>query len=261
MTPEPEPRLQLAEPLPTGPTCRVLSRTAGVERLLAESADEHLVVLLVPLAGGDLKTALAAQRLRRDRITIIRLALPGTAGRHLERVVRAAAARGWHPSELAALAGELERHAEVDLVAPGSSLAPFAGPRTRLRRGAARVHWADGRWSREAASPDAVEQGLHDALARDRDCAIAVSGRGVPAEWVALARRSREQQVTVAVHANGLATVLGSGWAAEVLSGPRLDESALSMLRERIVAAPRCGWCGAPVPGRSCVRCAPGLGA
>ena len=111
-----------------------------------------------------------------------------------------------------------------------------------------------------AASPNAVEQGLHDALARDRDCAIAVSGRGVPAEWVALARRSREQQVTVAVHENGLATVLGGGWAAEVLSGPRLDESALSMLRERIVAAPRCGWCGTPVPGRSCVRCAPGLG-
>lgn len=261
MTADPEPRLQLANPVPDGPECRVLSRAASVDRLLAESADEHLVVVLAPLVDGDLRAALAAQRLRRDRITIIRLGLPGIAGRHLERVVRIAAARGWHPSELAALAGELERHAEVDLIAPGSALSGFSGPRSRLLRRTVRVHWADGRWSRESASAEVTEQSLHGALARDRDCAVSVSGHRVPPEWIAVARRCREQHVTVAIKEQGLAAALGAAWAIEVLSAPRLDDGALSMLRERIVAAPRCGWCGTPVPGRACVRCAPGLGA
>jgi hypothetical protein len=260
VTPEPEPRLQLADSVTVVPTCRVVSRLAGVERLLAESADQHLVVLLPPLGGADLTAAVAAQRLRPDRITIIRRGLPGIAGRHLERVVRVAASRGWHPTELAALAGELERHGEVDLVAPGSALRPFSGPRARLLHRAARVRWADGRWAREPASPDALEHALHQALARGRDCAVSVSGHRVPGAWAALARRSREQHAAVAVQETGFADVLGATWAIELLSGPMLDDGALSMLRERIVAAPRCGWCGTPVPGRACVRCAPGLG-
>lgn len=260
MTPEAEPRLQLAKPLPAEQTCRVVTRFASVDRLLADSADEHVVVLLAPLGPCELSAALAAQRLRRDRITLVRLSLPGIGGRHLERVVRVAASRGWHPPELAALAGELERHAEVHLVAPGPALAQFGGPGGRIRRRAVRVHWADGRWSRESASPAAFEQALHDALARDRDCAMSLTGRKVPAGWVALAGRSREHQVAVAVNEGGLAVALGAGWAVELLSGPHLDESALSMLRERIVSAPRCGWCGTPVPGRACARCSPGLG-
>ena len=261
MTPQPETRLHLADPVPAGPTCRVVSRTTGLERLLAESVDQHLVVLSGPVGGGDLKAALAAQRLRRDRITIIRLALPGIGRRHVGRVVRAAAARGWHPTELAALAGELERHAEVDLIAPGSALAPFSGPRARFRRRAARVHWTGGRWSREPALPSAVEQALQEALVRGRDCAVSLSGRNVPPAWIALARRGREHQVTVVVQEDGLAASLPGVWVVELLSSPRLDDSALAMLRERIVAAPRCGWCGTPMPGRTCVRCAPGLGA
>jgi hypothetical protein len=260
VTGDAEPRLYLADPLPVRPACRVTNRPAGVERLLAESVDEHVVVLLIPPAAGDLSVALAAQRLRRDQITIIRLGLPGIAGRQVERVIRAAAARGWHPAELAALAGELERYAEVDLIAPGTSLAPFSARRARFRRRVSRVRCVDGRWTPEPASPDAMERALHEALARDRDCAVCISGRKVPAEWVALAHGSREQHVPVALKADGLAAALGATWAVEVLSGPRLDENALSMLRERIVAAPRCGWCGTPIPGRTCVRCAPGLG-
>jgi hypothetical protein len=238
----------------------VINRATGVERLLAESVDEHVVVVLTPPSAGDLTAALAAQRLRRDQITIIRLGLPGIAGRQVERVVRAAAARGWHPAELAALAGELERHAEVDLVAPGSSLTPFSARRTRLGRRLSRVRCADGRWSQEPASADAVEQSLHQALVRDRDCAVSVSGHRPPPDWVAFAQRSREHHVAVALRPEGLASALGATWVVEVLSAPRLDDNALSMLRERIVAAPRCGWCGTPVPGRACVRCAPGLG-
>ena len=48
MSPEAEPRLYLAEPLPMRPACRVLNRATGVERLLAESVDEHVVVVLSP---------------------------------------------------------------------------------------------------------------------------------------------------------------------------------------------------------------------
>jgi hypothetical protein len=55
--------------------------------------------------------------------------------------------------------------------------------------------------------------------------------------------------------ADGLASELDVPWALELLLAPLLAPAALAALRERIAAAPRCGWCRTPVLGSACRRC------
>jgi hypothetical protein len=55
----------------------------------------------------------------------------------------------------------------------------------------------------------------------------------------------------------GLAAALGVAWTVELVLVPALPPGSLMALRERVAAAPRCGWCGVPMPAGRCRRCQP----
>ena len=86
-------------------------------------------------------------------------------------------------------------------------------------------------------------------------CAAAVSGARAPERLVAAVQA---EGVHVGALERGLAASLGVDWTVELLVAPALPAGSLMALRERVAAAPRCGWCGVPVLGPACRRCLPG---
>jgi len=182
------------------------------------------------------------------------LRLPGIGGRYLSGLADHAHAGGWAPLEVAALLDAVEERSAMWVVCPSAAALRRAGliDRGRGRRACAR--WAAGRWSRAEADADA----LAAVAAVQRTgvvCAAALSGRGAPAR---LAGAVSRPGIRAGQLPDGLAAALGVAWTVELLLAPALPSGSLMAVRERIAAAPRCGWCGVPMPAGRCRRCQPG---
>ena len=182
------------------------------------------------------------------------LRLPGIGGRYLAGLAGHVHARGWEPLEVAALLDAVEERSAMWIVCPSAAALRRAGliGRGRGRRACAR--WAAGRWTRARVDPDALAT-VAAAARSEAVCAAAVSGRGAPARLVAAVTGPG---VRSGRFDGGLADGLGVAWTVELLLAPALPPGSLMALRERVAAAPRCGWCGVPMPTGRCRRCQPG---
>jgi len=183
------------------------------------------------------------------------LRLPGIGGRYLAGIAAHAHARGWGALEVVALLDAVEERSSMWVVAPSSGPLRRAGliPEGRGRRRAC-ARWSGGRWARipvDAAALAAVAA----AGGTRAVCAGAVSGARAPDRLVSAVHATG---VRVGVLERGLAASLGVSWTVELLVAPALPAGSLMALRERVAAAPRCGWCGVPLLGPACRRCLPG---
>jgi hypothetical protein len=187
------------------------------------------------------------------------LRLPGIGGRYLTGVAAHVAGQGWSAAETAALLGALEDRCSMWVVSSSGAalvragLAPLG---TRARRAAA-TRFTSGRWG-PVGIPAArtVSDLVRAGSARGAVCAAAESGRRPPTD---LMRAAAAGGARTASMDQGLASALGARWAIELLVAPAIPAGSLVGLREQVAAAPRCGWCRAPLVGSTCRRCAPAI--
>ena len=188
----------------------------------------------------------------------VQLAVPGLAIRYLERLLEQAAATGWELECMAAFAAELERRCAYLLAGGGRlPIQPRAGASRRRRSQAAL--WHAGGWV-AGARPEHLAVRLV-AGARARDDALLAASSGTLQGRCARKLTAQLEQEGVTIRNAGARAVARSGgaWAIEVLAVPRLAAEHLGALRERFAGAPRCEWCGLPVIGAACRRCASGV--
>ena len=185
------------------------------------------------------------------------LRLPGIGGRYLAGVAAHVAGQGWLAAEAAALLGALEDRCSMWVVcSSGAALvrAGLAPDGARARRAAA-TRFAGGRWGPVRIPPaGTVSDVMRAGTARGAVCAAAESGRRPPADLVRAAAAGGARTASMD---QGLASTLGTRWAIELLVAPAIPAGSLVGLREQVAAAPRCGWCRAPLVGSTCRRCAP----
>ena len=167
-------------------------------------------------AGPALRLLPAGLPVPLDGVPTAQLPLSGLGACYLVAVARRAAAAGWPAPELAALVAEL-------------------APRCRHLRISRRSHRGLQPFAEAAAARGAV-------------CVALVCGR--PPRRLA-AQVDRLAAAGSLVHRRQRT----HGWTVELLAVPRLTGSQLQQLRERFASAPRCDWCGLPVPGSHCPRC------
>lgn len=187
------------------------------------------------------------------------LSLPGIGGRYLEGVATHVAAHGWPADEVAALLAALEDRSAMWVVCSSAGALVRAGlapEGARLRRaGAAR--FAGGRWSVvRIPAAETVTDVMRAGTARGAVCAAAESGRLPPSSFLRAAAAGGAHTASMD---RGLARALGVRWAIELLAAPSIPTGSLVGLREQVAAAPRCGWCRAPLVGSTCRRCAPAI--
>jgi hypothetical protein len=187
------------------------------------------------------------------------LRLPGIGGRYLAGVATHATSLGWSPSEVAALVAALEDRSSMWIVCSSAvalvraGLAPAA---PRFRRAVA-TRFGGGRWNcSRAPAAETVTDVVRAGLARGAVCAAAESGRPPPSGLVDAAAAAGAHTASMD---RGLAAALGARWAIELLVAPAIPTGSLVGLREQVAAAPRCGWCRAPLVGSTCRRCAPAI--
>jgi hypothetical protein len=184
------------------------------------------------------------------------LRLPGIGGRYLAGIAAHAHARGWGALEVVALLEAVEERSAMWVVAPSAASlrrAGLIGAGRGRRRACAR--WSGGRWARVPVDPAALA-GVAAAGGSRAVCVAAVSGVRAPDRLVSAVQA---MGVRVGTLERGLAASLGVDWTVELLVAPALPAGSLMALRERVAAAPRCGWCGVPVLGPACRRCLPGM--
>jgi hypothetical protein len=219
----------------------------------------------IAAAGGppvDLVSALFAPGRSADEVGLAggggsayRLRLPGIGGRYIAGIAAHAHRRGFTAPETVALLGALEDRTAMWVVCPSVAALRRAGLLESGRdRGRACARWSAGRWSRIPLDASALAAVAASGGARGV-CAAAVSGAGAPERLVAAVRGDGVRLGTLA---GGLAASLGVAWTVELLVSPALPAGSLMALRERIAAAPRCGWCGVPMLASECRRCLPG---
>lgn len=182
------------------------------------------------------------------------LRLPGIGGRYLAGIAAHAYARGFDAPEAAALLDAVEERSAMWVVCPSAAALRRAGlieGGGGRRRACAR--WSAGRWSRVPLDVSALSAVAASGGARAVRAA-AVCGAGAPGRLVAAVG---VDGVHLGSMAAGLAASLGVPWTVELLVSPALPAGSLMALRERIAAAPRCGWCGVPMLGADCRRCLP----
>jgi hypothetical protein len=218
-------------------------------------------VCLLPVVSGSAQgraAALLAARTADAELELVPLMLTGIGARYLAVAARRAARLGWTGAELATLVRELERHTFSLAIAPSlRALERRVSTPRRLPRGRrAGLRFAGEHWEPCPTGGEAIVRLAETGLAREATCAAALSGRP-PRDVRALAGGLGE--LGVRLGAGGLAGDLGVRWAFEVLVAPAAGPASLSGVRERIAAAPRCGWCRKPVLGDRCRACAPGV--
>jgi hypothetical protein len=183
------------------------------------------------------------------------LRLPGIGGRYLAGIAAHAHARGWDGLEVVALLDAVEERSAMWVVTPSAGslrraglIAAGRGPRRACAR------WSGGRWARVPVDASALAA-VATAGGSRAVCVAAVSGARAPDPLVTAIQA---EGVRVGTLEGGLAASLGVEWTVELLVAPALPAGSLMALRERVAAAPRCGWCGVPVLGPACRRCLPG---
>ncbi len=169
--------------------------------------------------------------------------LPGIGARFIAGVTAEATAQGWRHTELSGLVAAAEERSLLWLVTPAAR--PWRSPEIR--------RWRTRRFV--ASDQDLRSLVLTTAAARDRSvCLVGVSGAGRGAD--AISEKLATAGARVGRIESGVAGALGVRWAVELLVAPLLTRDALQSLRDVMASAPRCGWCGIPVLGSRCLRCA-----
>ncbi len=169
--------------------------------------------------------------------------LPGLGGRFVCEVRGEAARRGWRDVELAGLVAATEDRTELWLITPAARR--WRSPEVR--------RWHATRFL--SCEQDVQSLVLTVAANRGRRvCLVAASGRGRRGD--ALLTRLQSAGATAGRIDAGPAAPLGMAWAIELMIGPIVTHDSLAALRDAMVAAPRCAWCGVPVLGSRCTRCA-----
>jgi hypothetical protein len=187
------------------------------------------------------------------------LRLPGIGGRYLAGVAAHVAGQGWSAMEAAALLGALEDRCSMWVVSPsGASLvrAGLALEGARARRAAATRFTGGGLDRVQIPAAGTVCDVMRAGIARGAVCAAAESGRRPPSDLVRAAAAGGARTASMD---KGLASALGARWTIELLVAPAIPTGSLVGLREQVAAAPRCGWCRAPLVGSTCRRCAPAI--
>jgi hypothetical protein len=182
------------------------------------------------------------------------LRLPGIGGRYLAGLAAHAHEQGWQGTEVAALLDAVEGRASMWIVSPSAAALRRAG---LLESGGSRracARWSAGSWRSVPVDADALARVAAAGRAR-AVCVGAVSGTGAPRRIV---EAVGADGVQLGWLDGGLAASLRVPWTVELLVAPALPGGSLMALRERIAAAPRCGWCGVPTLGPDCARCLPG---
>jgi hypothetical protein len=186
---------------------------------------------------------------------VYRLRLPGIGGRYIAEIAAHAHRRGFSAPETVALLAALEERSAMWVVCPSAAALRRAGLLEAGRgRGRVCARWSAGCWGRIPLDISALAAVAASGDAR-AVCAAAVSGAGAPERLVAAVRG---EGVRLGTFTGGLAASLGVAWTVELLVSPALPAGSLMALRERIAAAPRCGWCGVPMLQSECRRCLPG---
>jgi hypothetical protein len=185
------------------------------------------------------------------------LRLPGIGGRYLEGVAAHVATLGWPAGAAAALVAALEDRCSMWIICSSARALARAGlaPEGAHLRRAGAARFAAGRWSPARIRPDrSVTDLMRAGTARGAVCAAAESGRMPPPSVVRAAAAGGARTASME---RGLAAALGTRWAVEMLVAPAIPSGSLLALREQVAAAPRCGWCRAPLIGSTCRRCMP----
>jgi hypothetical protein len=168
--------------------------------------------------------------------------LPGVGARFVDGVRDEARRRGWRDVELAGLVAATEARTDLWLITPGHR--PWQALEVR-------------RWQTSRFLPgDQDLQSLILTTAANRGrrvCLAAMSGDGRRGE--SALHRLKAAGAAAGRVESGLAAALGAGWAVELLVGPIVTRDSLAGLRDTMVSAPRCAWCGVPVLGSRCTRC------
>ena len=187
------------------------------------------------------------------------LRLPGIGGRYLAGVAAHVAGQGWSAAEAAALLGALEDRCSMWVVCSSGAALVRAGlaPESARARRAAATRFASGRWGHvRIPAVETIRDLMRAGASRGAVCAAAESGRRPPTDLVRAAAAGGARTASMN---QGLASALGSPWAIELLVAPAIPTGSLVGLREQVAAAPRCGWCRAPLVGSTCRRCAPAI--
>ncbi len=169
--------------------------------------------------------------------------LPGIGARFVAGVAAEAEREGWGQTELAGLVAAAEERSALWLVtpAPGRRRAP------EIRR------WQSVRFVRSDKDPRVAGAdrvgGAGTQRVRGGNFGLSRRADVITAKLALVGARVGRVDV-------GVADALDVGWAVELMIAPRLTRDALGSLREVMASAPRCGWCGVPVLGNRCRRCA-----
>ncbi len=168
--------------------------------------------------------------------------LPGIGGRFVNGLVTEALGHGWRDAELAGLVAAAEERSSLWLITPAPR--PWATPEVRA--------WSAGQFI--SCDDDIRSLVLTAGAARGHHvCVAGASGRGRRAASISARLEAAGAQVG-RIDA-GVAETLGVAWTVEMMIAPLLTSDALRSLRDALVGAPRCGWCGVPVLGSRCRRC------
>jgi hypothetical protein len=169
--------------------------------------------------------------------------LPGIGARFIAGVLAEATTEGWRETELSGLAAAAEERSLLWLLTPATR--PWRTPEIR-------------RWQARRFVPsdqDLRSLVLTAAAACDRSvCLVGVSGGGRGAD--SISAKLAAVGARVGRVESGVADALQVRWAVELMVAPLLTNDALRALRDVMASAPRCGWCGVPVLGNRCLRCA-----
>jgi hypothetical protein len=187
------------------------------------------------------------------------LRLPGIGGRYLAGVATHVAVRGWPAAEVGALLAALEDRCAMWIVCSSGAALVRAGlgPEVARPLRAAATRFAGGRWGPVRIPATETVAGLMRAgSARGAVCAAAESGRLPPSSFLRAAAAGGARTASMD---RGLARALGARWVIELLVAPSIPSGSLVGLREQVAAAPRCGWCRAPLVGSTCRRCTPAV--
>ena len=233
------------------PVLRLARSAAGDERRI------ELVPALAPASRITRHHGISPQvRLALDSYE---LRLPGIGGRYLVGVAAHVAGQGWSAAEAGALLGALEDRCSMWVVASSGATLARAGlaPVGARAHRAAATRFTGGRWGLvRIPAAETISDLMRAGSTRGAVCAAAASGRRPPTGLVLAAAAGGARTASMD---QGLATALGARWAIELLVAPAIPAGSLVGLREQVAAAPRCGWCRAPLVGSTCRRCAPAI--
>ncbi len=207
-------------------------RSRPIGRVLDEVSD-GVVVVPAPFGPSGLPDLSGAAELHRSR-------LPGIGARFSAGIATRAQAEGWSTIELLGLLAAVEERCCLWVVSGRS-----------FRRRSIVRRWQPSGLVADGESNAALVSRVTDARSRRLVCVAGLAGGGGAGRALLAGLAEAGARVGNVDPASAPA----GRWSIQLLTGPALAPDDFSSLRERVAAAPRCGWCRVPVLGTACSRC------